>query len=117
MQRYFFSLRLALLTIAAGIAVAAAGMWWRGFVVIHDPDGLIGGAVLEGDLGQRRPLREFAAGYWATTPAFDGAVRLYCRNGAQPRRGDVVPGRQTGYTVVPRDCPARRRLAPGTDRE
>jgi hypothetical protein len=104
-QRYFFSLRIALLVIVAGVAVSAIDLATRGFVVVHDPRALIAGAVLEDGLGaRRRPLRTFARDYWATRPAFDGTVRLLCRSGREVLRGDVRPGEQTSYTVTAEDC-------------
>jgi hypothetical protein len=104
-QRYFFSLRIALLVIVAGVAVSAIDLATRGFVVVYDPRALIAGAVLEDGLGaRRRPLRAFARDYWATRPAFDGQVRLLCRSGREVLRADVVPGEQTSYTVTAADC-------------
>lgn len=108
MQRYFFSLRIALLVIVAGVAVSAIDLATRGFVVVYDPRALIAGAVLEDSLGaRRRPLREFAHHYWATRPAFDGTVRLLCRTGREVLRTDVMPGEQTSYTVTEEDCGRR----------
>ncbi|MBY9064488.1 hypothetical protein K7957_16235 [Sphingomonas yunnanensis] len=105
MQRYFFSLRIALLVIVAGVAVSAIDLATRGFVVVYDPHALIAGAVLEDGLGaRRRPLRAFARDYWATRPAFDGKVRLLCRSGREVLRADVMPGEQTSYTVAAEDC-------------
>ncbi|MBW6527645.1 hypothetical protein KZ813_12405 [Sphingomonas sp. RHCKR7] len=105
MQRHFFSLRIALLVILAGVVVSAIDLATRGFVVVYDPRALIRGAVLEDGLGgRRRPLREFARDYWATRPAFDGKVRLLCRSGREVLRADVMPGAQTSYTVTAEDC-------------
>lgn len=105
MQRYFFSLRIALLVIVAGVTVSAIDLASRGFVVVYDPHALMAGAVLEEALGtRRRPLREFARRYWATRPAFDGKVRLLCRSGREVLRADVEPGEQTSYTVTAEDC-------------
>lgn len=104
MQRHFFSLRIALAVIVAAVAYASLDLWWRGFVVVHDPAGRIDGAALDGGDGQRRALRPFAAGYWATRPAFDGHVVLFCRNGAHVRRSYATPGARTSYTVTADDC-------------
>lgn len=108
MQRHFFSLRIALAVIVAGIAYASLDLWWRGYVVVGDPRGRIAGVSLENGTGmERRALRRLAAGHWATRPAFEGHLRLFCRNGVQAVRGYVSPGLRTAYVVHPDDCRPR----------
>ncbi|WP_298812932.1 hypothetical protein [uncultured Sphingomonas sp.] len=107
MQRYFFSPRIALLVIVAGLAYAAFDLWWHGFVVVHDPNGLVVAAAIE-DGTARRPLRLFSNGYWATRPTLDGVIRITCRSGVRVARGDVQPGRQLAYTVTRDDCARTR---------
>lgn len=102
-QRHFFSLRIAILVIVAGIAVAAIDIAARGFVVVHDPAGRLVGAQLEGG-GRAAPLREFARGYWAARPRADAQIVLLCRTGDRIERGDAPPGARTTYTVAPQDC-------------
>lgn len=111
MERHFFSLRIALLVIVAGILVATVDLAWRGFVVVHDPgDRLVGASLADGE-GGARALRQFAPGYWAARPNRDAQLRLNCRSGAKPRRAYATPGQRTTYTVTAEDCrPEERKI-------
>ncbi|UUL84120.1 hypothetical protein [Sphingomonas qomolangmaensis] len=106
MHRYFFSLRVAVLVVLAGIAVASVDLFVNGFVVVSDPDHVLASGALVSGAGERRPLREFASGYWATRPRQDAAVKLTCRTGREVAAGYATRGVRTSYTVRADDCAA-----------
>ncbi len=103
MHRHFFSLRIALYVVLAAILFASLDLGWRGFVVVHDPDGVVANAALDNGR-ERRALHEFTPGYLVARPSLEGAVRIVCDSGAILRRGYVTPGTQTGITVTRPEC-------------
>lgn len=103
MQRHFFSLKIAIIVVIAAIAVGSIDLYVRGFAVVHDPDGLIERARIEGG-GRDIAMREFASGYYAARPRGDGAIRIECRTGVMVAAGYVTRGMRTTYTVAPNDC-------------
>lgn len=103
MHRHFFSLRIALLVIAAGIAVASLELWWRGFVVVHDPGDRLETAAIA-TLEGARPMRLFTQGYWVGRPVADGSIELRCRSGTVTKVGYVTPAARTTHRVTQADC-------------
>lgn len=104
MHRHFFSLRIAGLVVLAAIAVGSLDLWWRGFVVVHDPAGVLAGGAIRSVTGERQDLRKWTPNYWVARPRFEAELVLRCRDGTEVLAGPVARRGRTGMTVAPERC-------------
>lgn len=104
MQRHFFSLRIAALVVLAALAVGTLDLWWRGYLVVHDPGGVLAGGAMRSVTGERQELREWTPDYWVARPRFEAELVLRCRSGAEVLAGPVARRGRTGMTIEPERC-------------
>lgn len=109
MQRYFFSLRIAALVVAAAVLVGTLDLMWRGYVVVHDPADVQAGGAMRSVTGERQELREWTEHYWVARPRFAAELVLRCRNGTEVLAGPVERRARTGMTVAAERCARRWR--------
>ena len=105
MLRHVLSLRIALIVILAAIVVAHVDLTVRGFVGVHDPEGLARRITLVDPAGER-DMHAFARRYVAARPRAEGEISVLCRSGRVVDGGSVAPGRRTMFTVTRQACRA-----------
>ena len=104
MQRHFFSLRIAALVVVAAVLVGTLDLMWRGYLVVHDPAGVLAGGAIRSVTGERHALREWTEHYWVARPGFDAELVLRCRNGTEVLAGPVERRARMGMTVAAERC-------------
>jgi len=90
------------------VVIAAAPLFFKGSVVLFDPERKVATAQLIDGSGHKQPLLNLAF-LRVGVPRVEGAVQIACKNGSVIERGYVTPGLHTwqkmdgkdGCSIVP----------------